>query len=316
MSIWTVPSTFEALPPRPKLCILKRSLSTPLLGACSKSSQSLAKHRYFRTLRLQSPPVTAHSIPSRMRLGARYFHYIIVSSLWNPPASHPVYLPINRFLRTNFIDRLEMGLKIIIVGGSLSGLSLASMLEWFDIDYVVLEGHAKIAPQLGASLGLLPSGLRILDQLGCYEAIQETAGNTYYKTSMRLFGGGSWIDPKPVTFSKKLEDRYVFLTHSVQTTLIDTNRIGYPQIFIDRQAVIQILLDKIRHKDRILSNKRVVRIEHGKSDVTVVTSDGSTYTGDFVVGADGIHSTVREEMWRVARDEGSKKFQSDPISGL
>ena len=75
----------------------------------------------------------------------------------------------------------------------MSGLSLASMLEKFDINYILLEGHATIAPQLGASLGLLPSGLRILDQLGCYDTIRELAGNTYYTARMRLFSGKSWI---------------------------------------------------------------------------------------------------------------------------
>lgn len=102
-----------------------------------------------------------------------------------------------------------MGLKVIIVGGSISGLSLANMLEKFGIEYIVLEGHSTIAPQLGASLGLLPSGLRILDQLGCYEKIQHIAGNTYYKARMRLFGGGLWVDSKPITFSEKLEERCV-----------------------------------------------------------------------------------------------------------
>ena len=64
-----------------------------------------------------------------------------------------------------------MSLKVVIVGGSFSGLSLANMLERFDIDFVLLEGHSSIGPQLGASVGLLPTGLRILDQLGCYDEI-------------------------------------------------------------------------------------------------------------------------------------------------
>lgn len=58
-----------------------------------------------------------------------------------------------------------MGFQVVIVGGSISGLTLANILERFDIDYVLLEGHTQIAPQLGASIGLLPSGLRILDQV-------------------------------------------------------------------------------------------------------------------------------------------------------
>ncbi|KAL0765485.1 hypothetical protein CaCOL14_012234 [Colletotrichum acutatum] len=57
-----------------------------------------------------------------------------------------------------------MGIKIIIVGGSVAGLSLANMLERFDIDYTILEAYSEIAPQVGASIGLLPNGLRILDQ--------------------------------------------------------------------------------------------------------------------------------------------------------
>jgi monoamine oxidase len=39
-----------------------------------------------------------------------------------------------------------MSLKVVIVGGSFSGLSLANMLERFDIDFVFLEGHSSIGP--------------------------------------------------------------------------------------------------------------------------------------------------------------------------
>lgn len=62
--------------------------------------------------------------------------------------------------------------KIIIVGGSVAGLSLANMLEQATIDYVLLEAYEDIAPQLGASIGLLPNGLRILEQLGCYDVLR------------------------------------------------------------------------------------------------------------------------------------------------
>ncbi|KAJ5192502.1 hypothetical protein N7449_008644 [Penicillium cf. viridicatum] len=56
--------------------------------------------------------------------------------------------------------------KVVIVGGSVAGLSLANMLETVNIDYVILEAHEEIAPQVGASIRLMPNGLRILDQLG------------------------------------------------------------------------------------------------------------------------------------------------------
>lgn len=61
--------------------------------------------------------------------------------------------------------------KVIISGGSISGLTLANMLQLYDIDFVVLESYSDIAPQVGASIGMLPHGNRILDQLGLYQKI-------------------------------------------------------------------------------------------------------------------------------------------------
>lgn len=100
-----------------------------------------------------------------------------------------------------------MGFKVVIVGDSVSGLSLANMLERFNIEYVLLESHPEIAPQLGASMGLLPGGLRILDQLGCYDHIREMAGDCYYQPSLRLFDGRILDEKKPVSFSEQLEYR-------------------------------------------------------------------------------------------------------------
>jgi flavin-dependent dehydrogenase len=39
--------------------------------------------------------------------------------------------------------------KVVIIGGSIAGLSLARILEIYSIDYVLLEKHAKITTQLG-----------------------------------------------------------------------------------------------------------------------------------------------------------------------
>lgn len=65
--------------------------------------------------------------------------------------------------------------KVIIVGGSVTGLALANMFEQSGIDFAVLEKHETIAPEIGACLGLLPNGLRILDQLGCYDALKKVS---------------------------------------------------------------------------------------------------------------------------------------------
>jgi 2-polyprenyl-6-methoxyphenol hydroxylase-like FAD-dependent oxidoreductase len=65
--------------------------------------------------------------------------------------------------------------RVVIVGGSIAGLSLANMLQLNNIDFVVLEAYPEMAPQVGASLGLLPHGNRILDQLGLFEKVLKLA---------------------------------------------------------------------------------------------------------------------------------------------
>jgi hypothetical protein len=46
--------------------------------------------------------------------------------------------------------------------------SLATtLLEKYEIDFVVLEKNEEIATQFGVSISLLPTDERILDQLGC-----------------------------------------------------------------------------------------------------------------------------------------------------
>ncbi|VTT76422.1 unnamed protein product [Fusarium fujikuroi] len=169
---------------------------------------------------------------------------------------------------------VNMGFKVIIVGGSVAGLSVANMLERFDIDYVLLEAYPQIAPQVGASIGILPNGFRILDQLGCFEPILDIAGDSRY-----TIGGMYGSDGLPLAPSS-----------TTSLSIHFEKRVGYPSIFIDRQMLLQVLYKNLKHKDRVLTKKRVTRVELVEGGVQAYTQDGSVYEGDIVVGADGIHS--------------------------
>jgi 2-polyprenyl-6-methoxyphenol hydroxylase-like FAD-dependent oxidoreductase len=41
-----------------------------------------------------------------------------------------------------------------------------------------------------------------------------------------------------------------------------------------------------------------MRVDCGQDSAVVQCRDGTSYEGSVVVGADGIHSVVRQEMWR------------------
>lgn len=66
----------------------------------------------------------------------------------------------------------EKRFKVLIAGGSLVGLSLALAFERAGIDYELFE-NGQFAPQIGASIGLHPHSLRILEQLGVWEDIEK-----------------------------------------------------------------------------------------------------------------------------------------------
>ncbi|KAI9929711.1 hypothetical protein MW887_001187 [Aspergillus wentii] len=153
--------------------------------------------------------------------------------------------------------------RVVIVGGSIAGLTLAHSLERANIDYVVLEAYNDIAPQVGASIGVLPNGARILDQLGIYDDILDE------------------VEP--------MKDH--------------PSEHGYPVAFLDRQIVLAILYKHLGDsQSRVHLEKKVVRVEHVDSGVIAHCADGSSFNGDIVVGADGVKSTIRQQMWQHMMD--------------
>jgi 2-polyprenyl-6-methoxyphenol hydroxylase-like FAD-dependent oxidoreductase len=92
--------------------------------------------------------------------------------------------------------------RIIIGGGGISGLTLASSLEKAGIDYVLLEARDTVSPQVGASIGIFPNGGRIIDQLGCFDRVEKeivplgTFYNRYDNGAPIWIGDGTELSQK------------------------------------------------------------------------------------------------------------------------
>lgn len=88
---------------------------------------------------------------------------------------------------------------------------------------------------------------------------------------------------------------------------------------LDRQTLLQSLYDALPDKTKMLTNKKCIGVEYGEHGVTVSTEDGSTYKGNIVVGADGVHSFVRTSLLEKSEIKGTdaaKKMtekDSEPI---
>lgn len=62
--------------------------------------------------------------------------------------------------------------KVIVVGGGIAGLAMSHALQLAKIDHVVLEAYGEVCSHVGASIGLWPNGIRVLDQVCLLEAVR------------------------------------------------------------------------------------------------------------------------------------------------
>lgn len=73
---------------------------------------------------------------------------------------------------------------------------------------------------------------------------------------------------------------------------------------VERRNLLKVLYDLVPNQSRVQVDKKVVSLENDQNgQVTVKVEDGGVYKGDLVVGADGVHSRVRNEIWRLADKE-------------
>lgn len=80
--------------------------------------------------------------------------------------------------------------------------------------------------------------------------------------------------------------------------------------------LLEILYTNLPDTTRVKTNSAVIAVEHEEDSIRVHTSDNCSYEGHLVVGADGIHSTTRKEMWRVAKSLGKEQVENNNSSKI
>jgi FAD dependent monooxygenase len=134
---------------------------------------------------------------------------------------------------------------------------------------------------LNKSQMIYPGVARIFDQFGILETIHKSI-TPIQRESQR------WPDGSINIRGKNLG--------------LLAQKFDMPVILFDRQRCVTHLYDGLPDKSKIRTSARVDRIEHTETGVKVFLTDGTFEEGDIVIGADGVHSRVRQLMWDYAAE--------------
>lgn len=169
-------------------------------------------------------------------------------------------------------------MKMSIVGGGIGGLTAALALLQRGYDVEVFE-QAPELKEVGAGVQISANGTRILFALGLEKEIMSLASEAAGK-EIRLWNTGqTWklFDLGPMSI-----ERY-----------------GFPYITVHRNDLHQTLAAAVTRckADAIKLGKKCIGIDQGDGGVTLSFADGTKAHSDLAVGADGVHSRVRDALF-------------------
>ena len=167
-------------------------------------------------------------------------------------------------------------MKIIIVGAGIGGSALALSLQKAGLDYVLLE-QAVAFEEVGAGLQLSPNGVRILEWLGLGD---DLAGFCTAPDSHKFNVWDSGEEVLRTALGPKVEALF-----------------GAPYYHAFRPDLLDALTRPLERR-RLRLNTAVRAVGQRDGAVWAECADGSIVEGDVLIGADGIHSVVREQIFK------------------
>ncbi|RED51926.1 FAD-dependent monooxygenase [Cohnella lupini] len=165
------------------------------------------------------------------------------------------------------------GRKALIIGSGIGGLCAAIALQragW----RVNLFDKTPSRSEAGAGIVLAANAVKVLRKLGVAEKVL-AHGVPVGKAEIRTRDGKLLVDLP----TKKQAELY-----------------GTPSYLIYRASLQSVLDEQLEMESRVQFNKRLVEWEQDGDKVTALFEDGTKQSGDVLIGADGLHSTVRELM--------------------
>lgn len=172
-----------------------------------------------------------------------------------------------------------MRMKAIIIGGGIGGLTTALMLHSRGVACEIYEA-APTLRELGVGINVLPHAIKELADIGLLPALDAVGIRTRELIYCLRSGLEIWREPRGIDA-------------------------GYdvPQFSIHRGYLQKLLFDAVIERlgaDALKQGQPCTGFSQDESSATAFFADGCTVTqasGDIVIGADGIHSVIRKQMF-------------------
>ncbi len=173
-------------------------------------------------------------------------------------------------------------MKIVIVGGGIGSLTTALALKQNGQEVTVYESATAIKP-VGAGIVMANNAMQVFDKLGVRKKI-ESAGHKISKV--------------------KITDAQLNTISASDLTKFE-NKYGVYNVAIHRAELQNILAEETGFQNIQLS-KRLLKIEQDKS-FKLTFDDNTSINADIVIGADGIKSTARNQLFGTGTIRDSKQ---------
>lgn len=161
--------------------------------------------------------------------------------------------------------------KVTIIGAGIGGLTTAIALQKKGIDFEIFESFAEFK-DLGAGIMLANNAMQVFQALGIDKILTEK-GRVFHSLNLRT--------PEFKIIS--------------QNSTTEFAPVKIDSVAIHRSVLQRVLLDQIP-VEKLHPGKKLTSIEKAETGTLLHFSDGTQLTSDILIGADGIHSVVRDQI--------------------
>ena len=171
-------------------------------------------------------------------------------------------------------------MNVLIAGAGIGGLTAALCLQQLGHAVTVIE-QAPTLDEIGAGIQISPNANKVFAKLGILNKLIQSS-----------------FSPQAIEMRQGINGKKIF---SIPLDKTAEKRWGAPYLHCHRADLINVLSSALQERapKSLLLNTIIKKFSQTENSVTVECSSNGknvTYQGDFLIAADGIHSTIQAQL--------------------